>query len=383
MRIILTLSGLVLCLAVAAWAAPPRQINKEIMTPPPIPQRGPSLQLAILLDTSNSMDNLIHQARTQLWEIVNRLEELSLEGHRPRLEIALFEYGNSRLPESAGYIRLVSPLTSDLDRVSELLFDLRTNGGAEYAPQVTQEALNYLRWSHNRRSYRAIVVAGNETFRQGPVRLEPVAAQARQQGIFVNTIFCGNYSQGIQLGWKKMARLAGGEYRHISLHEQDVYIEAPQDSRIRDLNRKLNATYLAYGEVGEQAKKRQVAQDEAVASASAEALVQRSRTKAGKAYRNESWDLVDAMKENPEAVKNISPSALPREFHGLSAKQVEQEVKKKAKEREAIQQQIRQLTKEREIYLVEKRKGQANNLRASLAPVFVEQALKMGFEKSN
>src|SRR5438045_3476712 len=31
----------------------------------------PKIQMAVLLDTSNSMDGLIGQARTQLWKIVN------------------------------------------------------------------------------------------------------------------------------------------------------------------------------------------------------------------------------------------------------------------------------------------------------------------------
>ncbi|MDF1788917.1 MAG: hypothetical protein P1U82_23855, partial [Verrucomicrobiales bacterium] len=31
----------------------------------------PKVQLALLLDTSNSMDGLIEQAKTQLWKVVN------------------------------------------------------------------------------------------------------------------------------------------------------------------------------------------------------------------------------------------------------------------------------------------------------------------------
>ncbi len=36
-------------------------------------RKAPLIQLAILLDTSNSMDGLIAQAKTQLWQIVNEL----------------------------------------------------------------------------------------------------------------------------------------------------------------------------------------------------------------------------------------------------------------------------------------------------------------------
>jgi hypothetical protein len=39
-----------------------------------------SVQLAILLDTSNSMDGLIEQAKTQLWKIVNEMARSKRDG---------------------------------------------------------------------------------------------------------------------------------------------------------------------------------------------------------------------------------------------------------------------------------------------------------------
>ena len=43
---------------------------------------------------------------------------------RPKIQIALYEYGNDGLPSSEGYIRMVSGFTSDLDLISEKLFSL-------------------------------------------------------------------------------------------------------------------------------------------------------------------------------------------------------------------------------------------------------------------
>jgi hypothetical protein len=60
------------------------------------------IQLAILLDTSNSMDGLIEQAKSQLWKVVNELARSKRAGKHPRLEVALFEYGNDGLPEAEG-----------------------------------------------------------------------------------------------------------------------------------------------------------------------------------------------------------------------------------------------------------------------------------------
>src|SRR3954451_10517967 len=86
----------------------------------------PFVQIALLLDTSNSMDGLIKQAQTQLWKIVNETARCKRDGSEPRVQVALYEYGNSRLPVTEGYIRRVLPLTDDLDCVSEKLFALTT-----------------------------------------------------------------------------------------------------------------------------------------------------------------------------------------------------------------------------------------------------------------
>ena len=95
------------------------------------------VQIALLLDTSNSMDGLINQAKAQLWDIVNEFTYVRC-GHksRPTLEIALYQYGNNDLPSGEGYIQQVLGFSSDLDEISEKLFSLTTNGGEEFCGQV-------------------------------------------------------------------------------------------------------------------------------------------------------------------------------------------------------------------------------------------------------
>src|SRR5262245_43918989 len=102
----------------------------------PLPGNRPLVQIALLLDTSNSMDGLINQARTQLWTIVNEFSRCKRDGQVPRLQVALYEYGNDGLSPGEGFIRMVLPFTDDLDKVSEKLFCLTTNGGSEFCGQV-------------------------------------------------------------------------------------------------------------------------------------------------------------------------------------------------------------------------------------------------------
>ena len=114
------------------------------VTPPVKPPQDfgtkPLVQVAVLLDTSNSMDGLINQARTQLWKIVNELVSAEKSGSKPAIEVALYEYGNSSLARETGWLRLVVPFTTDLDLVARELFALKTNGGDEYCGQVIKDA---------------------------------------------------------------------------------------------------------------------------------------------------------------------------------------------------------------------------------------------------
>ena len=64
--------------------------NTEIEKP--IAAENTKIQVALLLDTSSSMDGLIDQAKSRLWNIVNTLTTLKYDGKTPDIEIALYEY---------------------------------------------------------------------------------------------------------------------------------------------------------------------------------------------------------------------------------------------------------------------------------------------------
>src|SRR5687768_13588723 len=103
-----TLAGGLFALAALFGGNQPTEQPKPQPKPEPIAQHADAVvQIALLLDTSNSMDGLIEQAKSQLWKIVNAFDPAKIDGKRPRLEIAIYEYGNNSLSPSSGYIRQV------------------------------------------------------------------------------------------------------------------------------------------------------------------------------------------------------------------------------------------------------------------------------------
>ncbi len=314
-------------------------------------QNQPRIQLAILLDTSSSMDGLIDQTRNQLWQVVNEFAKAKKKGVSPVLEVAVYEYGNDGLPEQGGYIRQVTGLTRELDKVSEALFALTTNGGNEYCGQAINTALNGLQWSRSQGDIKAIFIAGNEPFNQGPVPYNEAINAAKKKGVTVNTIHAGSYEEGAQGGWKEGAVLAGGNYMSIDHNYQVAHIVAPQDQKIAELNAKLNQTYIPYGAQGPAAAERQYEQDAKNSGVSLGLLAQRVKSKVSALYDNSGWDLVDALESGTVKLDEVKPAALPEPMRTMDKKEQENFIAEKAGERRKIQEEITALTKARDDYV--------------------------------
>ncbi|MFN7790924.1 MAG: vWA domain-containing protein [Cyclobacteriaceae bacterium] len=312
------------------------------------PAKEQNIQLALLLDTSNSMDGLIEQAKSQLWKIVNELAAAKCDdGSRPAIKIALYEYGNDGLPGREGYIRMVSGFTTDLDLISEKLFSLRTNGGNEYCGQVIHTSLQQLNWSVSSNDLKVIFITGNEPFTQGSVSYRTANSNAKEKGVVVNTIYCGDFNEGINTNWKDGADMTGGSYMSIEQNQKTVYISTPYDDKISECNERLNRTYVYYGTQGQSKKESQTRQDSNADSYGKANKVERAVSKSSHAYENSSWDLVDASKSNDKIIVEAEEESLPKEMKGMTVEKRKAYVVQKAEERKVIQNEIQTLNKKR------------------------------------
>ena len=312
-----------------------------------------AIQIALLLDTSNSMDGLIHQAKTELWKMVNKLADAEREGKNPDIEIAIYEYGNDTLDEERHYLRQVIPFNKNLDNVSEKLFSLKTDGGDEYAGAVIQHATKKLDWSSQKGVYKAIFIAGNEAFTQGPVPFDKAIQEARKKNIFVNTIFCGPKQEGSATGWEEGASAGKGMFMNIDQEERAVAIRAPQDTKIENLGRKMNDTFIPYGEEGKAAEEVQSRADElADVEKSSGASVQRQLYKSKKQYSSSmTWDVVTLVETGKVKIKDIDKKKLPKDLQKMSDPELEKYIKDQIDKRNKIRSDIENLNKERTVYI--------------------------------
>ncbi len=365
----------------AAAFAPMSTINPDMIQNQ---NAVPKIQVALLLDSSGSMQGLIEQAKSQLWKMVNELATSKRDGKIPEIEIALYEYGKDDYPASTGHIKQLLALTTDLDQVSEKLFEIRTNGGNEYCGWVIEDATDKLKWSKRNNDLKIIFIAGNEPFTQGSKDYKETCKAAISKGIVVNTIFCGNCEEGVRTMWKDGADRADGKYMCINHNETVVHIATPFDDEIVKLNSRLNSTYIAYGSKGSAKKERQMAQDANAGVYSQSNVAERAISKASAAYKNEDWDAVDAFKDNEKALENLKNEDLPEEMKGMNAKERKDFIDKKAKERTEIQNKIREASEKRDKYITEERKksssGKKNTLDEVMLNTVREQAQKKNYK---
>ncbi len=342
------------------------------------PKKDHYIKVALLLDTSNSMDGLIDQAKAQLWEIVNELSYAKCHNDRPKLQIALYEYGNDNLSSRDNYIRKILSFTEDLDDVSKELFSLTTNGGSEYCGAVIQESLNKLDWGNEADDLKMVFIAGNEPFDQGGINYKDAAVHAKEEGVVVNTIFCGDYRHGIDSYWKDGAQLTYGDYMAINQNQQTVYVPSPYDDIIIQLNLKLNNTYVPYGSAGKDKSRVQQEQDANAAEYSKANAVSRTVSKGSHLYTNSTWDLVDAEEEAGFSYDKLKKDELPQELKGKNNSEIKKYLETKRNEREAIQNEIKELNEQRRQYISENSKQTDNGLENAMV-----QAIKKQAEKKN
>lgn len=341
-----------------------------------------TIKVALLLDTSNSMDGLINQAKAQLWEIINELSFAKYGIQKPNLEIALYEYGNDRIESSNGFVRQVLAFNSDLDEISEKLFSLTTNGGKEYCGQVISNSLKELEWGENNNDLRLIFIAGNEPFTQGKISYKEAISDANKKDIIINTIFCGNYTQGISGMWQDGANLGGGDYMTINQNKKVIHIVTPYDNDIIILNKQLNNTYIYFGNKGMIQYKKQANQDKNADKFSTSVSVGRAISKSNHFYKNSSWDLVDKSEEEEIDYSKIKRTNLPKKLQNMSDEALKKHVNTLGKERAVIKSKMTELDKKRRVYIASKQQESSkdNELESVILKSIKKQAIKKNYK---
>ncbi len=328
------------------------------MTPRAIPlsqQKSESrIDVAFCLDTTGSMSGLIEGAKQKIWTIVNTVATAK---PKPVLRIAVVAYRD----QGDEYVTRVIPFTSDLEVMYTQLRALTAGGGGdepEHVNRALQEAVSQLQWSKAPGALKILYLVGDAPphldYRDG-YDYRKASRQAAGSGIIINTIQCGQTSSTSEI-WKEIARLAEGKYAAIDQTGGMIAINSPYDRELTRLSSELNKTYVAYGDSGAAAQKEQERNDTAAASMGVTTSAERAASKSSGLYKNESWDLVDAINTKTVALNQMKPADMPAELRGKPIAEQRAYLEKQGKERARLQQQIQTLSAKRDAYVADENK---------------------------
>lgn len=349
---------------------------------PLVPAGSKTIDLAICLDISGSMDGLIDSARQNLWAVVNDLARLQ---PTPQLRVALLTFGCSTHDAERGWVKVETDFTTDLDMVSLKLFALTTNGGDEYVARVVQAALGELQWTKEPGSLQLLFVAGNEAATQDPkVETAAMSKAAITRGIVVNTIYCGDPMDQLAPAWRDVAKLADGQFAAIQ-QDNSVAIATPFDKQLQDLSAAMNPTYVPYGAQRGTWADNQVAQDNNASVLNVAAAAQRCQTKASGLYNCAGWDLVDACEDPKFDLASVKKEDLDEALRKLSLAELKAHIAAKKAQRVEIKAKVEAVGKQRDAFLAEELKklgasGEQRFEKAVLESVRAQAAAK-GFTR--
>jgi hypothetical protein len=202
------------------------------------------IQIALIIDVSGSMNGLLNQVQSQFWKMVTFLENAKRRKEIVVLEFAILTVGNTEFIETE-QTGIISQFTNHFDCLLDKIINLNTSGGDENFGQGIQWALDSLSWSYNKKDFKSIIIVGNEPFNQGKYNYKIECTKAKERDILINTIYCGDYDEGIKNEWFEASKMGNGRYTVVNQNDT-LNTDTPFDLSYKGFYRSYQKTKINY-----------------------------------------------------------------------------------------------------------------------------------------
>lgn len=323
----------------------------------PMANEHPKIEVVFVLDTTGSMGDLIHAAKEKIWSIASTMASAQ---NAPDIKMGLVAYRD----RGDAYVTQTVELSNDLDSMYSKLMDLKADGGGDGPESVNQalyDAVHEMSWNQDQQTYKVIFLVGDAPPHmdyQDDVKYPETMAIAKQKGIIINAIQCGQ-NQNATANWQEIASLGQGNYFQVEQSGNAVAIATPFDKKLAELSAKLDDTRIYYGD--KEAKLKQanklVVTDKLHREASDESKARRAAfnsSTSGKANFLGEGELVEAITSGRVDLSNIEKNELPEPMQAMSPKAQEEYVEKAARERDDLRKNIQSIAEERDAFLKKK-----------------------------
>ena len=377
-------------LTLAAIVYYPQLSAKSIQADPPINHHitsndNPKVDVVFVLDTTGSMGGLIQTAKEKIWSIATTMASAR---QTPEIRIGLVAYRD----RGDSYVTRVVDLSDDLDSVYATLMDFEANGGGDTPESVNKalyDAVHNMSWSQDDQAYQVIFLVGDAPphMDYNEVRYPEIVASALEKGIVINTIQCGEIPSAVA-PWTQIASLGRGSFFQVEQAGGAVAYNTPFDEEIAALSAQLDDTRLYYGTEEEKQKMqgKVAATDKLHEGASFASRARRgvfNATVGGRTNLLGDNELVAAVASGTVDLDKLEEDALPEALKPMAPAEQEAFVTELAEKRADLQQQIRELSQDRDGYLAKKvdaAGGLKDSLDQKLYEAVREQAGAAGLE---
>ncbi len=297
------------------------------------------VDIVFCMDLSGSTNGLLDNLKTKFWDVSN---EISMYSPPAQLRVGVVAYSRPKYGKENYYIKIISDLTGDLDRVENELLSIKTitEQGKQYVGPALLKCVEELSWSKDKNALKVIFIVGNGLVNLGGNEYMTACEKAVAKKIIVNSVFCKTYVNMEEImQWKKIADLGRGTYYEIDINRKPVLIPSDFDNAgLENLNTALNNTYLYYGPEGKSRGALQVELDNKMKEMHFLYFLSRATAKASANYqgKNKAWDLVDLSNETRINFSNIDRNLLPDSLHAASDDDLKKAVDMKWSERRKI-----------------------------------------------
>ena len=362
------------CLAISV------ALSQPLLSKPSTEQSKPRIEVCFVLDTTGSMGGLIEGAKQKIWSIAN---EMISAKPTPELKLGLIGYRD----RGDEYVVKSFNLANDIDAIYGHLREFVAAGGGDAPESVNEalaEAINKMPWSNDHKVLKIIFLVGDAPphmdYSNSP-KYPELCREAAKKDLIINTVQCGDMSDTKPI-WQEIAKLAEGSYAAIGQSGNMVAISTPMDKELTQLNERIGATLIPYGDRTLQAEVRGKVALAAAAPMSAVADRLSYNAKTGKGVQG-SGELVDALNESKLKFEEIDEKQLPSELQNLDRGELKERIDKARAERVVLQKKVEDLSKKRDAYIAAESKrlaveGKSDAFDQKVTATLRTQAAKKG-----
>lgn len=358
------LVGITLCAATAALAIfYPVPDSRALTTatqpvrPAPAltqPVRQARIEVVFALDTTGSMSGLLEAAKDKVWSIATSMGQAE---PAPEIRIGLVAFRD----RGDDYVTQWIDLSTDLDSMYARLMQFQAAGGGDTPEAVNQalaDAVERFSWTADPAVYKAIFLIGDapphEDY-QDEAPYPAILERARERGIVVNTVQCGNLP-GTQDTFTRIAALAQGSFFQVAQDGAAVAVSTPYDAELARLSAAIDDTRVFFGDAAAlrklEAKRAATASLHAAASPATRARRATFNASAsGAANFAGEHELVAAVRSGAVDLDSLGADSLPAPIAAMAPAERVAHVEAQAAKRDELEREIATLAEQRADYI--------------------------------